>query len=154
MKYTIEDNRLILSVDATEQAVLREIHDDNPDEFDRDHVMHDILENLVTNDSFYWIDAGSTGDLTDAPMLALLGDEERGEYAECSGLWHCGCYAGQAIYQPVLYRWAFMDYALSTPQRELMETGRAIWDGGRFLEREGQMSLCYTEREFTGKYPL
>lgn len=155
MKYQIEENRLVLTCTPEEQADLESMRAENEDRFDTDDFMYDLLEALVTNDSFYWIDSRVTGDMTDAPMLALLGDEEIGPHEDCNGLYPCGRWDGETRVQPVLYRWAFMNYAVTTPQEELRRTGRAVWEGGLFIEREGQMGLCYTEREFgVRNFPL
>jgi len=156
MQYTIDDNRLVISADNREREELRKLHDLDPDAFDRDDFMYDMLENLVTNDSFQWIDAGVTGDMTDAPMLAILGDEEPGEpgAGECQGLYQCGRWDDRDQYQPVLYRWAFMNYCVTSPQRDLIEAGEAVFTGGVFVEREGQMGLGKTPRDFTAKVPF
>ena len=44
------------------------------------------------------------------------------------------------MYQPVLFRWAFMDYAVISPQERLLEKGEAIWEGGALLKRETKMA--------------
>jgi hypothetical protein len=148
MKYRIEENRLVITCTPEEQADLVVMRDENPERFGTDDFMYDLLENLVTNDSFSWIDSGVTGDLTSAPMLALLGDEEIGPHEDCNGLYPCGRWDDETRVQPVLYRWAFMDYAVSTPQELLLADGECVWQGGRYVERDGQMDLCYSEREF------
>ena len=48
------------------------------------------------------------------------------------GLVHIGQRGGRQMYRPVLKRWAFMDYAVTSPQRELAETGKCVWEGGNF----------------------
>jgi hypothetical protein len=155
MKYRIEKERLVLTCTPDEQADLELMRSENEDRFGTDDFMYDLLEALVTNDSFSWTDSRWTGDLTTAPMLALLGDEEIGPHEDCSGLYPCGRWDGETRVQPILYRWAFMDYAVTSPQEELLRTGEAVWDGGRFVERDGQMDLCYTEREFgVRNFPL
>lgn len=148
MKYQIESDRLVLTCTPEEQAELELMRDENPERFTTDDFTYDLLENLFTNDSFTWIDSRVTGDLTDAPMLALLGDEEIGPHEDCNGLYPCGFWDDHPRVQPVLYRWAFMDYAVTTPQEQLLHRGRAVFTGGAFVEREGQMDLCYSEREF------
>ena len=51
------------------------------------------------------------------------------------------------MYQPVLSRWAFMDYALSSPQRELAETGRCEWPGGMYWESQEAAAQAVAEFE-------
>lgn len=108
--------------------------------FESDDFLYDLLEPMFTDDSFSWLPEGTTGDMTSAPILGILGDEMVGperDHAVCSGLLHCGRWdvdgALREIYQPVLSRWAFMDYALTSPQRELAETGRCEWQGGEYF---------------------
>jgi len=155
MQYTIEDDQLVMMATTEEREELRRLHDESPVAFDSDDFMYDLLEPLVTNDSFQWIHPGVTGDLTEAPMLGLLGDDEPGpagvEWGH--GLNQAGYWDGIALYQPVLYRWAFMDYMVTTPQRELMEHGRAVWRGGVCLEREGQMGGV-TKTSVFGREPM
>ncbi len=56
------------------------------------------------------------------------------EAALGTGLVHVGCWSHEGwlrqMYQPVLKRWAFMSYQVTSPQRELAETGECVWDGG------------------------
>jgi len=33
---------------------------------------------------------------------------------------------------PILFRWAFMNYALCSPQDDLVDQGEAVWSGGAF----------------------
>lgn len=95
--------------------------------FDCDDVMHDVLESLVGNSELDWIKPADTGDLTDAPILGILGEAvrkadlpaahygytERGQDAD--GLW----------YQPILARWGWMSYAITSLQEQLLTEGQA-----------------------------
>jgi hypothetical protein len=100
--------------------------------------MHELLEPLVQNDDYTWLPEGCTGDLTSAPMLGVLGDEIAGpddaENALGTGLVHVGRWHHEGrprqMYQPVLKRWAFMAYQVTSPQRDLAEAGQCVWDGG------------------------
>ena len=154
MRYQITDNALILTVSPAEQAELQLLRDADPDKFDTDSMMADLFEPLTSNDSFMWVTADITGDLTDAPILAILGDEEQSERSpeevRGEGLWNCAFDSRQDkpyYYQPVLYRWAFMGYQVESPQLALLERGKAVFTGGEHVVREGQMGLCIMERE-------
>lgn len=106
--YRIELNKLVMSADADEQKLLRDLYEEDPDRFDTDDFMYDYFEDYVTNRGLQWSSASETGDLTDAPILAIFdGETER-----------------------IVQRWAFMDYQVTTPQRQLMERGEAAWEGG------------------------
>ena len=136
-----EHGRLVITVTKQEQRLLK-IAQRRDDEgrceppFDSDAFMHELLEPLVTNDEFAWLPEGCTDDLTSAPMLAVLGEEMSGPDGDAlaMGLVHVGCWTHEGrlrqMYQPVLRRWAFMSYQVTSPQRELAHTGKCVWDGG------------------------
>lgn len=146
---------LVMTCDEEEQAALLAAQEEDPDRFDTDDFMVDLFEPMVCNDCFSWLPEGVTSDLTSAPMLAVLGCEERAKrryknnhrMLDGSGLYPCGFDGRQQIVQPVLYRYAYMDYAVCTPQRDLLNHGRAVWTGGEYILRHGQMGFCYLERE-------
>jgi hypothetical protein len=156
MKYKIEGDKLIITVTVREQRAIRKLWNADPDNFHSDEVMYNLLEPLVTNNEFHWIEPYVTGDLTSAPMLGLLGDTEPGpseKEAEGSGLQHVGAWDHEGkhrqMYQPVLYRWAFMSYEVEAVQQALVEKRRAVFTGGKCLEREGQLErLTVTEGKF------
>jgi hypothetical protein len=107
--------------------------------FGSDDFLYELLEPMLTDDCFTWLPEGTTGDMTSAPMIGILGDEMSGPSpgeAECSGLYPCGRWeadgALREMYQPVLRRWAFMNYAVSSPQQDLAETGKCEWQGGDY----------------------
>jgi hypothetical protein len=137
MKWHIdEQGRLVITVTKKEQHSLKD-GQRRDQTFDADQFMHEILEPMTTN-SFTWLPEGCTGDLTSAPTLGVLGEAMPGpddaQDAIGMGLVYVGCWSHQGqlrqMYQPVLQRWGFMDYALTSPQRELAETGECVWDGG------------------------
>jgi len=141
------ESKLVITVTQKEQRRLQayrrrdeknQLQSHEP-RFNSDDFLYDLLENMFTNDCFTWLPDGCTGDMTLAPMLGILGEEMAGptkEFTECSGLFNCGRWEVNGelrdIYQPVLQRWAFMDYALTNPQAELAETGRCEWEGGDY----------------------
>jgi hypothetical protein len=144
MKWQIDDHgRLIISVTRLEQRSLQAAQRrdekgrcDPP--FESDAFMHDLLEAMTTNDEYVWLPEGCTDDLTSAPMLGILGEEMPGpdDTADATGmgLVHVGRWNHEGrlrqMYQPVLKRWAYMSYAVTSPQRELAESGVCTWDGG------------------------
>lgn len=144
MKWHIdEDGRLVITVTKREQhrlkaAQRRDEKGQCEPSFDSDAFMHEFLEPLVTNDEYAWLHEGCTDDLTSAPMVGVLGEEMPGpddiEDALCIGLVHVGRWHHNGrlrqMYQPVLKRWGYMDYQITSPQRELAETGECAWDGG------------------------
>jgi hypothetical protein len=145
MKWHVdEQGRLVITVRKKEQRSLQAAQ--RRDErgrceppFDSEQFMHDLLEPMVTS-GFASLPEGCIDDLTSAPMLGVLGEAMPGpddpQDVIGMGLVHVGCwdYEGRLrqMYEPVLRRWAFMDYAVTSPQRKLAEMGRCIWDGGDF----------------------
>lgn len=150
VKWTIEESNtpgestLVLTVNKREQRWLqaaqrRDERGECRPRFDTDDFLYDMLGPMFTDDCFTWLPEGTTGDMTAAPILGVLGSEIPGpptDKALCSGLYHCGRWEVEGelreMYQPCLQRWAYMDYALSSPQRELAETGRCEWQGGEY----------------------
>ncbi len=166
MKWFIEESgtpgesMLVLTVTKREQRCLKaaqrrgERGECRP-RFDSDDFLYDLLKSMFTNDCFSWLPEGTTADMTSAPMVGILGDEMPGpstDKAQCSGLYHCGRWLGVAgdlreMYQPVLQRWAYLDYALTSPQRELAETGRCEWSGGGYWGTQEAAAQAVAEFE-------
>jgi hypothetical protein len=128
-----EHGRLVISISSRERNSLDRQRGKLG--FDSDAFMHRLLEPIVT-DSLTWLPEGCTDDLTSAPMLGILGEAMPGpddlQDAVGMGLVHVGWQKGRQMYRPVLKRWAFMGYAVTSPQSDLAETGRCVWDGGEF----------------------
>jgi hypothetical protein len=151
MRWSIEESgtpgesTLVLTITKREQRWLKAAQRQDEQgqcrpRFDSDDFLYDLLEPMFTDDSFSWLPEGTTGDMTSAPMVGILGSDMPGpstHKAQCSGLYHCGRWEVQGqlreVYQPVLQRWAFMDYAITNPQRQLAETGRCEWQGGEYF---------------------
>lgn len=154
MKYQITKHALVMKIDGEERIALAAVHAIKPDEFDTEAFMTDLLEQMVTNDCFMWIGSEVTHDLTEAPMLALLGDEEESATGG-PGLYLVGRPhdAEHDHYQPVLFRWAFMNYQITTPQKDLLEKGEAVWHGGIFLDRGEQNTLMRYSGEVSLNVP-
>jgi hypothetical protein len=136
MKYKIEADRIVFTIDEDERAVLQHVHDDDPEHFDTDDVMFNWFEGLVCNSELHWCHPLHTGDLTDAPMLCILGEADPNynwnQPWVTSKLDAIG--SGHIMGCPILQRWAFMNYCVRTPQRDLLETGTCTWQGGDFME--------------------
>ncbi len=145
MRLSFQADRLVMTVDAAEQAELKALFDEDEDRFHKDDVMEDLFEPLVCNSEFEWGVEGITSDLTSGPMLVISGREERAK-KRCSGSledfygtgrFPVGAWDGFIWCKPILFRWVFMDYAVTSPQVELAKHGRAVWLGGAYLERPG-----------------
>jgi hypothetical protein len=137
MKWHVDEHcKLVITVTRKEQRSLK-VAQRRDQSFESDAFMHELLEPMV-QDGFAWLPEGCTDDLTGAPMLGILGAEMPGpddpQDVIGMGLVHVGRWHHQRrlrqMYEPVLRRWAFMDYAVTSPQRQLADTGRCTWDGG------------------------
>ena len=106
MTYTYDLNtngKLIIRASEQEREALKDLANESG-EFNS-HAEYEALESLVCNSELYWIDPSETGDLTDAPMLGLRGED----------------------YDEVIARCAFMDYEVRSFVSDLIETGRAVF---------------------------
>jgi len=139
--------RLILTIDEIGQQQLQawrrrdELDEENDfDDFSETWGTADaevaLLECLVCNSELTWIHPEDTGDLTDAPLLGVWGqeisEEELGTVA-CYGHTWCGCWEGgpswkhQRFYNPIIERWGFAPYGLRSFMDDLADTGKAIF---------------------------
>lgn len=134
LKYRIEGNNLIVSpYDDEEREALRELRDEDPDKFGTDGQMHDVFESMIANSELCWINPADTGDLTDAPMLGILGEEgtkDHTVFLENYGLVETGRDGHWMMARPILKRWAFMDYQVRSPLDDLLDKGEAVFISG------------------------
>jgi hypothetical protein len=100
-------SNLVITVDADEQTELKELREDEESFFHSDQTMHDQLEPLTCNSELNFVDPADTGDLTDAPMLGILDEDDK-----------------------IVNRWAFMDYQVRSLLDDLADKGRAVLVGG------------------------
>ena len=86
----------------------------------------EALDCLTSNSELQWVNPADTGDLTDAPMLGVIGEETR----EKTGPFGAVCVGGDGkgpIFSPILERWGFMQYETRSFLEDLMETGKAVF---------------------------
>ena len=134
LKYRIEGSKLIVSpYDDEEREALRELRDEDPDTFGNDSQMADVFESMIANSELCWINPSDTGDLTDAPMLGILGEEgikEHTVFLENYGLVETGSDGHWTMACPILKRWAFMDYQVRSVLDDLLDKGKAVFISG------------------------
>jgi hypothetical protein len=110
----------------------------DPDQFDRDDLMHDVLSPLVENGEYEWTRPEFCGALTSAPMLAVYGEEiplPEGADSRYFNVVYSG--RGATHYAPVEKCWGYMEYAITSPQREMLERGFCIFTSGQMTEALG-----------------
>ena len=129
MTYTISEDRsqLTLHVDENERAALRWMREVESDDWGAVYREGELLDTLIANSELQWVDPFNTGDLTDAPLLGILGsDEERTRVKQGPhGAVCVGHDEGGPWYVPILERWGYMPYALRSFMDDLADDGRA-----------------------------
>lgn len=89
--------------------------------------IEELLESLVANSELDWLDPSICGDLTDAPMLAILDYcEQPLEAIPGNGRVAAGFWDGQAWSRQVLHRWGWMQYETKDLLEEIREKRCAI----------------------------
>jgi hypothetical protein len=133
LKYEVQGkNLIVMPFDNNERNELKIMRDDDPD-FASDSVMHDAFETMIANSELQWINPEDTGDLTDAPMLGILGEETieseplLPDFPENYGLVSTGNNGTMGMVQPILKRWAFMNYQIKSPLDDLVDIGQAVF---------------------------
>lgn len=145
MKYHIDENKnLIITADEEDQQELQELKSEYEEKgmsFGCDDALYAAFEQLICNSELQWSDASTIAALTSAPVLAIFREEMVIEpdsaYKEqgiCVGYQITGQDHDVRFGQKVIQAWAFMDYALRSPQEDLLEYGKAVfqlgWDTG------------------------
>jgi hypothetical protein len=125
MDFQFDDDTLTITVDAEEQAELQQQQQSEPD-FGSDQSLWDHFESLICNSELQWINPADTGDLTDAPLLGILGDEST-ENTGPYGAVHVGHWDERNHYQPILKRWGYMSYQLRSPLDDLAQSGKVVF---------------------------
>lgn len=126
MKHTISPDRqtLTMSIDKAEQTLLAmTLQDEELNIFD---IENQETETLLANSDLQWINPEDTGDLTDAPMLGITGEDSREESGPYGAI-HTGGDEQGPIFAPILERWAFMDYAVRSFLDDLATNGKALF---------------------------
>ena len=119
MDFEYNDKELTITVDEDEQAELTELgtSDDN---------LAEAFEDLTSNSELQWINPEDTGDLTDAPMLGILGDESPENKGPYGAVWQGGD-ANGTRWRPIIQRWAYMDYQIRSPIEDLINNGKVVF---------------------------
>lgn len=110
MKYIIspEGESLTIHSDGADLSECRDIYE--------------AMESLIANSELQWINPADTGDLTEAPMLGILGNIQSKKTGPFGAV-HVGLWDNTEWYQPVLMRWAFMRYQIEDPLEVLRASG-------------------------------
>lgn len=124
---TPDHTRLTIKADDQERAALRLMGDD----IQSDAAMHEVLESIVCNSELNWLLPEWTGDLTDAPMLGILGQLTTTPGGMLAGCWPDEQGIMRTWHHPVVERWAFMQYEARSPLEDLRDRGEVVFVGGQ-----------------------
>ena len=118
-----EAGTLTLRAGDEDRAAIADLIDDKGASFESEC---EALDYLMSNSELQWIDPLDTGDLTEAPLIGILGEEQR-ERSGPYGFIECGQDAGGKLYQPILERWGFEPYQIRTFLADLVARGSAVF---------------------------
>lgn len=138
MKYSYTDEKLTLEADESDRANLRELKRDcDAGGFPFGTTQHEseIIEGWLGNSDLQWCSPVDTGDLTDAPLLGIWGDDttDPENYVDSVfsapyfGFIHSSTANGVKHYTPIVRRWGYEPYAARSFLTDLMETGKAVF---------------------------
>jgi hypothetical protein len=132
LSFTISPDRkrLTIHADAAARAELAEMRDESPEEFGSDAAMCEAFESLIANSELTWVDPETCGDMTEAPILGIWGEERPGkgndgEAGRGSVLLSSG--PNGFTVADVVERWGYMSYALRSPLADLLDKGEAVF---------------------------
>lgn len=74
-KFNPDRTKLILFVGPREMRALEQMKEEDQDEFYSHRAEIDVLDRLIANSELDWVSPSETGDLTDAPMLGIRGED-------------------------------------------------------------------------------
>lgn len=126
-----QEGYLRISITCREQRELKRLmrESENPDS---DSFMCDYMEQLTANSEYEWVRPEWCGDLTDAPMLGILGEETPLPEGVDQVFYNVvGHWDDTTWYTPVLYRWAWMGYMLESLIGRLADKREVILEGGK-----------------------
>lgn len=101
-----KNGNLVITCTMEEQKELRRMQEEDPDAFKTNWTMDQVFESLIANSEYQWIAPETIGALTDAPILGI--DHESAD----------------------VDAWGFMDYAITSPQEELLKHRKCIFQNG------------------------
>lgn len=121
-KISRDRSKITFTLDQEEKNNIKSLRESEEDEVEISNAVEELLSNHFCNCELQWINPADTGDITEAPMLGILGEtttEDKGPY----GAVHCGFWDEKARYNPITERWAYMNYQVEDPYLVLAEKG-------------------------------
>lgn len=141
---------LRIDISLTEQVHFRELRQHVPISFYSQ--MAELLEPLTCNSELSWSDAEETASLTDAPILAIFGDERPLRSASGEQAGRGNRYAGDWddeqgrittwVQDPVQF-WGYMNYQVSSLLDQLADQGYVVlMAGAQVTITKSTLELC------------
>jgi len=141
MNYHLDENKnLVITADKEDQQILRDYKSDLEDQglsFCSDNALYEAFESLFCNSELEWSDASTINALTSAPVIAIFNSEEieveppcEGNNYRCVGYKVTGWCEGVTYGEKVFQAWAYMDYCVRSPQEDLLEYGKTVFQLG------------------------
>jgi len=133
MNHEYRTTNLVLVASPEDREMLRLTWETNPGYFGTSAHECEFMDNYLANCELSWIDPADTGDMTDAPMLGLVGEPVPLEALPASryGEEMCGftCEGARSVqlYAPILKRWVYKHYAMRSFLTDLADTGEATF---------------------------
>lgn len=127
MKFTISPGKSQLRFHLDEEEKAEIARAESPEK--KQELIQTWREHLLCNSELQIVFPENTGDLTDAPMFGIYG-EETTEKSGPHGCRHIGFWDGKARYQPILERWAYTSYQILDPWEELAKNGEITLHNG------------------------
>ena len=142
MNYEIlPDDRLRIYLKEGDLEVLEQFAKDQGESFSSDNDMGEVFEHLLCNSELEWSSPERIAALTAAPILCISrgGEPEPIDHYDQEGYMPAGGEPdSQGVYRiwgyKILQAWAFMDYAVRSPQRDLLFYGECFWQCGWKIE--------------------
>jgi hypothetical protein len=136
MDYSIDEyGRLVLALDDQDRFILNNECQDHQAKLD--YIEDAVSDAMIATGPFEFISPAVCGDLTDADMLAVLGEDHGYDGPAFSspadttggvGSSYIRTSPGRAA--KCLARWAYMNYQVRNWREELIETGHCVWECG------------------------
>jgi hypothetical protein len=121
-------------------------------QLDEDTTEDDVFEWLTDNTCLTLIPEGTiSGDITSAPCLAILSEDEPGEGGNFTNAIDVGCWPdregepSRPQRQRVIARWGFMRYAIASVADDLRDYGVAAFEGGLVWATPGDLMVDNAE---------
>lgn len=127
LSYTVSPDRSTLTIhaDLANRLDLQDLRNES-DDWGSCTMEFEVCEHLTSNSELQWINTTDMEDLTDAPTLGIIGEEQR-EQSGPYGAILSGHDEKGPIYCPIEERWSFQPYQVRSFIDDLLEKGHAIF---------------------------